>query len=407
MEEKNRKYRIYKIIMLVIITAFITFMITSISLYSYFSNGASVGTTSIFSSNDNTKLLSAFSKYDQIIEKYFLGNVDKEKMQEEAIRGYIKGLDDPYTEYISKEEMQEYEEDILGNFVGIGIYMVQDTETDRIAVLSPIKNSPAEKAGIKAGDLIIKVDGVEYKAEDMSEVSSKIKGKQGSTVNLEILRGEKTLNFNVNRENIVTNPVTSKVIENNIGYIELPSFDENTSTQFKEQWENLQKQNIQSLIIDLRNNGGGIVDEAITIANYIADKDSTLLITKDKHGNEDITKANENPIINVPVVILINENTASSAEILAGALKDLQKATLVGTKTYGKGVIQDFLTLNDGSGIKITSQEYYTPNHSKINEIGIEPNEKVELPESVENPLLVDQKQDTQLQKAIQIVKNN
>lgn len=406
MEDKNKRYRIYKIIMLVAITIFLTFMITSILMYSYFSSQPLTGKTPIFSSGVTAELTSAFTKYDRLIDKYYLGDVDKEKMKEEAIRGYISGLGDPYTEYVSKEEMQEYEEDILGNFVGIGIYMVQDTESDRIAVLSPIKDSPAEKAGIKAGDLIVKVDGVEYKAKDMSEVSSNIKGQSGTTVKLEILRDGKTLNFEVERKTIITNPVTSKVLENNIGYIELSSFDENTSTQFKQKWEELQKKNVHSLIIDVRNNGGGIVDEAITIANYIANKDSTLLITKDKHGNEDITKAKKNPIINIPVVLLINENTASSAEILAGALKDLQKATLVGTKTYGKGVIQDFLTLNDGSGIKITSKEYYTPNHSKINKVGIEPNEKVNLPDDIENPLLVDKKQDTQLQKAIEIIKN-
>ena len=315
-------------------------------------------------------------------------------------------MGDPYSEYISAEDMKDYTQSILGNFVGIGIYMIENEEADRIEVLSPIKNTPAEKAGIQPGDLIIKADDVEYKASQMTEAATAIKGEEGTSVRLEILRGTETLQFEIVREKITINPVTSKVLNNKIGYIELTSFDDGTGDNFKQEFEKLQQQNISSLIIDLRNNGGGIVDEAIQIADYIADKDSTLLITKDKNDKEDITKAKEDPIINMPIVILVNENTASASEILAGALKDLGKATLVGTTTYGKGVIQEFLSLYDGSGLKITTQEYFTPNRETINEKGIEPNEKVELPEDVKNVISVEESQDTQLKKAIEILKN-
>ena len=208
------------------------------------------------------------------------------------------------------------------------------------------------------------------------------------------------------REKIKTNPVTAKKLDNNIGYISFSSFDEGTAEDFEQKFKELSSQNITSLIIDLRNNGGGIVDEAIEIANCIADKDSTLLITVDKNKNEEITKSTKDPIIKMPIVILVNENTASASEILSGALKDLNKATIVGKKTYGKGVIQQFLTLSDGSGLKITSNEYFTPNRTTINKVGIEPNEVVELPENVKNVLSVEQKDDTQLQKAIEILKN-
>lgn len=403
MEEKKR-FKIYKIIMLVVIVMFITFMCTSIGMYQLFIHG-NINNSIFGTTSSNSDIATTLNRYRNIVDKYYLGNVDEEKLKEGAIKGYIEGLDDPYTEYISKEEMKDYLDDTMGNFVGIGIYMVKNTEADKIQILAPIKNSPAEKAGILPGDLIVAVDNVPYKAEDMSIVSNKIKGEAGSTVKLDILRKTETKTFELKRESIKVNPVEGKVMDNQIGYIAFSSFDENTAKDFKEKYEELQKQGIQSLIIDLRNNGGGIVDEALEIADYIADKESVLLYEVDKNNNEEIKKAKNDPIIHMPIVILTNENTASSSEILAGALKDLGKAKICGTKTYGKGVIQQVLTLPDGSGLKITSEKYLTPNKTEINKIGIEPDEKVELPKEVANVLLVEEKEDTQLQKAIEMLR--
>ena len=404
MEEKKR-YKVYKIIMLVVLVAFITFLITSIAFYQYFVKGDSLSKyLTLMTSDESQDISQTLDTYRAVIDKYYLGEIDEESLKEGAIKGYIEGLGDPYTEYISKEDMQDYLEDTMGNFVGIGIYMVEDTETNRIMVLTPIKNSPAERAGIMPGDYIISVNGEECTEDDLTVISTKIKGEEGSTVKLQILRGEETLDFEIARENIVVNPVEGEVLENNIGYIEFSSFDEGTAEQFKTKFEELQSQGITSLIIDLRNNGGGIVDEALQIAGYIADKDSVLLYEVDKDNNETVEKNESDPIINMPVIILTNENTASSSEILAGALKDLGKARTVGTKTYGKGVIQQILTLPDGSGVKITTEKYLTPNRTEINEIGIEPDETVELPEEVENVLNVERSQDTQLQKAIEML---
>lgn len=401
MEEK-KKFKVYKIIMLVVLVAFITFLVTSIGMYQYFTNH-NFGKQLVVSSQNNGEITSQLSKYRRLIEQYYLGDVDENKLKEGAIKGYIEGLEDPYTEYISKEEMEDYLADATGNFVGIGIYMVKDTEAGKIMVLSPIKGSPAEKAGILPGDLIISVDGVQYTAEEMSVASNKIKGEAGSTVKIEILRGTETKSFELKRENIKVNPVEGKVLENKIGYIEFSSFDEGTAKEFKAKYEELEKQGIQSLIIDLRNNGGGIVDEALEIADYILEKDDVILYEVDKNNNEEIEKSENHPIIDLPIILLTNENTASSSEILAGALKDHGKAKIVGTKTYGKGVIQQLLTLPDGSGLKITAEEYLTPNKTKINKIGIEPDEKVELPGTIKNVLAVDEKDDTQLQKAIEM----
>lgn len=403
MEEKKR-FKVYKIIMLVVLVAFITFLCTSIGMYQYFINGKTPNTI-LSTTSSNSDMVSTLNRYKSIVDKYFLGEINEEKLKEGAIKGYIEGLDDPYTEYITKEEMKDYLEDTMGNFVGIGIYMVKNTEVNKVQILAPIKNSPAEKAGILPGDFIVSVDDVSYTGEEMSVVSNKIKGEEGTTVKIEILRGTETKIFELKRENIKVNPVEGKVLNNQIGYIEFSSFDEGTAKDFKAKYEELQKQGIQALIIDLRNNGGGIVDEALEIADYIADKDSILLYEVDKNNKEEIKKSENDPIINMPIVILTNENTASSSEILAGALKDLGKAKICGNKTYGKGVIQQVLTLPDGSGLKITSEKYLTPNKTEINKIGIEPDEKVELPDTVKNVLTVQEKEDTQLQKAIEMLK--
>lgn len=404
MEEKKR-FRVYKIIMLVVLVAFITFLITSISMYQYFTGNNVIKNSTTLTSSKSSGVDKRLEKYRKIIDQYYLGEVDDEKLEEGAIKGYIEGLEDQYTEYISKDDMKEYMEDTMGNFVGIGIYMVKDEDTNKIKVLAPIKNTPAEKAGILPGDLILSVDGVQYTADEMSVASSKIKGEEGSTVKLEIIRGSETLNFEIKREGIKVNPLEGKVIENNIGYIEFSSFDEGTADDFKTKYEELKNKGIQALIIDLRNNGGGIVEEALKIADYILDKDSVILYEVDKNNNEKVKKSQNNPIIEVPVVVLTNGNTASSSEILAGALKDLEKAKIVGTKTYGKGVIQQIMTLADGSGLKITTEKYLTPNRNEINKVGIVPDENVELPDTVKNELLVEEKHDTQLQKAIEILK--
>ena len=403
MEEK-RGLKTYKVIMLVILVAFITFLLTTIGMYQYFTKDG-FGKQLVATSSNNKEIANTLTQYRKIIDKYFLGDIDEEKLKEGAIKGYVEGLGDKYTEYIPKEEMQDYMADTTGNFVGIGIYMVQDTEANKIMVLSPIKGGPAEKAGIQPGDYITAVDGVQYTGEQMTEASNKIKGEEGSKVKLEIQRGTETLNFEITRENVKVNPVEGEVLENNIGYISFSAFDDGTAEEFKAKYEELANKGIKSLIIDLRNNGGGIVDEALEIANYILDKDSVILYEVDKNNNETEEKTTDDPIINMPIVVLTNENTASSSEILAGALKDHGKAKIVGTKTYGKGVIQQLLTLPDGSGLKITSEEYLTPNKTKINGVGIEPDETVELPDSVENILNVERNEDTQLQKAIDLLK--
>lgn len=402
--EENKKQKIYKIIMLIFVTALVTALITSVIVYNYAISGSLV--KYINSSSETSDIEKSINKIKKIIDEHYLGDVDESKLKDGALKGYVEAVGDEYTEYYTKEEMDSFEEDTLGNFTGIGIYMVKDTENNVIKVLTPIDGTPAYNAGIQPGDIISKVDGVEYTGEQMTEAANKIKGKVGTTVKLGIIRGTENLELEIKRENIKINHVESKTLNNNVGYLKLSTFDEGCADEFKQKYDEINaNQNIKALILDLRNNGGGLVEEALNIADYFTDKDSKLLITVDKKEKEEIRKAKQSKYINVPVIVLINENTASASEILAGALRDNGIAKIVGTKSYGKGVIQEVLTLQDGTGIKITTNEYFTPNKTKINKVGIEPDETVNLPETVKSVLTVEEKDDTQLQKAQELLK--
>ena len=393
--------KIYKIIMLVTLTAIITFMVTSIALYK------TVGNSNVkyVISSDNSTIGSKIEYYKNFIKKNYIYEIDEEKMIESAIKGYFEGLGDEYSEYITKEEMQDYMADTTGKYVGIGVYIATNTQTNQILVLMPMKGSPAEEAGIKSGDVIYKVDGIEYTGEELSEASSKLKGEEGTAVKVGIIRGEETLEVEVERRTIKVNHIESQVLENNIGYIQISTFDDGCYEEFVENYNNLKSKNITSLIIDLRNNGGGIVNEATNIADMFVEKGKTLLITTGKGDEEDITKAKKDKQIDLSVVILVNENTASASEILTAAIdENLENVKVVGTKTYGKGVIQSIFTLKDGSGVKLTTNEYYTPNRNSINKVGITPEYLVELPEG-ESLYTIESEEDAQLNKAIELLK--
>lgn len=399
MDSKIDKNKVYKIIMLIIVVALITFILTTAYMYNKFSD-----TKKVIVSANNSKLNIKINNIKKVIEKDYLGEINEDKLIDGAVKGYVDGLGDEYTKYFTKEEMDEFKEETEGNYTGIGILMSVLKKQNNIVVIATIKGSPAEDAGIKSGDIIKKVDGTEYTADDFDKIASYIKGKEGTKVNIEIEREKEILTFDIERKKIEMYPVESEVLENDVGYISLPSFTENSAKEFKKNYESLKKKNIKSLIIDIRNNGGGIVDEALEMLDYILEKDKIMMITVNKQNNEEIEKTKKDSSVDVPIVLLVNNNSASASEIFAAALKENNRTTIVGTKTYGKGVIQELLRLTDGSGIKITTEEYFTPNKNKINKEGILPDVEVELPESLSS---ADKKDDTQLQKAIEILNNN
>lgn len=394
---------VYKYTIIIIITAFITFILTSTFVYRFINNDERFYIKN--SKTEKSSLDQTLTYFKEILDKKYIGEINEDELKESAIKGYIAGLNDPYTEYFTKEEMKEFTEETEGEYVGIGIYTTTDTKQNAIVVLRTIGDSPASKAGLLTGDIITKVDDEEFTGEQLNEAVKKMKGRSGTNVKITVLRNDKEIEFDIKRENIKISHVSSDVLNNNIGYIKISSFEGGCSEEFLEKYKDIEKRNIKSLIIDLRFNGGGIVDEALNIAELMVPKDKVLLITKDKTEEEDIVKSKKDSSINIPVVVLVNEYSASASEILAGILKEDINATLIGNTTYGKGVIQTVYPLKDGSGLKITTDEYYTPNHNKINKVGIEPTIKVEVSEELRQITNLPLEQDVQLQKAIEKLK--
>ena len=338
-----------------------------------------------------------------MLEQEYIGDLDDEQMLEMAVKGYVAGVGDPYTVYYTPKEMDAEYDEAMGNYVGIGIYMIVNYEKGTIEVVEVMDNSPALEAGMQAEDMIVSVNGEDLTAENVDELSDAIKGEEGTKVKLGIKRGDEKLELEVERRRIEVSHIEAKMLENNIAYIQVLDFDGGTAAEFKENYKKLKDEGATSLIIDIRSNGGGVVDEAIDMLEMICDKGSELLVETDKKGTEEVIKSEENPIIDIPIVVLVNENSASASEIFAGALKDYKKATIIGTTTYGKGVIQTLLRLPNGSGLKMTTEEYCTPKRNKINKVGIEPDIVVELPEDVKE---LTEENDTQLQRAIEELTN-
>ena len=397
-----KKNYIFRTILTIVITAIITFSITYICLYakkggSNLQSGSA--NTSIYSDATNSKLKVIKDK----INSEYVGNVDENTLQEYAIKGYVAGLNDIYSEYFTKDEMTDFSNATIGTYVGIGVVMTKDKDKNQIIVYGVTPNSPAEEAGIKVNDVIIKVDGNDCTGDDFETIPNKILGQEGTKVSVTVLRDGKEITFDMKRRKIVNQTITSELLENNIGYIYLSSFEDNSYEQFKSAYDDLISKGAKSLILDLRNNGGGIVKEATDIGDLFTDKGKVLLIQRDKEGKEIKTYSKQDRVINMNVVLLVNGSSASASEILAGILKDdVDNATIVGTKTYGKGVIQSLYTLSDGSGLKLTTDEYFTPNHNEINKIGITPNEVVD---GYEFTGKLDKESDTQLKKAIELLK--
>lgn len=342
-------------------------------------------------------LYNQYKKYDKlvalenIVEEDYYQDVDQEKLILGAEKGLIQSLGDPYSEYYTKEEFNLLKEQTQGSFVGIGIYMSGNDE-DNVVVKSVIKDYPAEKSGLKSGDIILKVDGEEVKYSQSSLTASKIKGKAGTSVVLTIKRGDKQFDVTVKREEIVVASVKNEVKDDNIGYVQITSFDKNTYKEFKQAVSSLQKKNVKSLIIDLRDNPGGLLDVCVDIADYLLGE-GTIVYTKDNNGDTQYYKSDEKKV-DLPIVVLINENSASASEILTAAIVDNKAGIAVGTTSYGKGLVQSVREFNDGTGYKLTTAQYYTPNGDYINKQGIKPN-------------IVEKNKEKQLDRAIEYIKKN
>lgn len=341
------------------------------------------------------------------LEDLYLREIDDQALLDGQLKGMVDALEDPYSVYMTESEYSSFNINTDGVYGGVGI-IVTPGEDNFITVVSPIEDTPGERAGIKTGDKIIKVDGVEYFSSNMDEAVSIMRGEPDTDVELTILRTNKeseneTIVINLTREIIKLVSVKSDVINGDIGYIRLTSFDKVTTDDFKNHLTELTNKNIKGLVLDLRGNPGGLLNVSTEIADELLGE-GTIVYTQDKNGKRNYAYSDKD-LFDLPLVVLINQGSASASEILAGAIKDNERGTLIGTTTFGKGVVQTLRDLPDGTGLKVTISEYFTPKGINIHGVGIAPDVEVELDEDVEGIGLDFIDVDNQLQKAIEVLR--
>ena len=365
--------------------------------------GFKFATGDIFGKNIDKATAIKLQNIDCLIkEKYLYSDkIDQNALKEGMIKGYIQGLGDPYSAYYDKKEFKELTESTEGTFYGIGAQFNTATNEGFLTVINVYEGSPAKKAGIRAGDVLTKVDGKDVGGMSAESVVSRIKGKNGSKVKLTFTRNKKdTYTVDVKREKIEVPTVAYRMQRDNIGYIQITEFTGETATQFDDVFSELEKQGMVGLVIDLRNNPGGRVDTTGKILDKLLGK-GPLVKVKDKNGKEEVLiDSDEKHKWNKPIVVLINGYSASASELFAGAMQDYEAATIIGTKSYGKGVVQQIFSINDGTGVKLTIAEYFTPKGHVVNKKGITPDIKVE--ETRKTP---EDPNDAQLLKAFEVVK--
>lgn len=348
------------------------------------------------------------NKVDEIqayIDMYYYFETDEEAQEEAIYDGIMDGLGDPYSVYYTEEEFADLMETNSGEYFGVGAVVTQAADMT-ISIVRPIPGSPAEEAGLMAEDIIVQVDDMEIVDQELSLVVEKIRGADGTTAYIKVFRPSINdyLEFNVERRLVENVSVYYEMLDKSIGYIQVQQFYDNTAEEFIEAIEDLEKQGAKSLIVDLRDNPGGLLSAVIDMCSYIIDG-GTILTTKDKDGNviEKYDDNNEHEL-DMPMVVLINGNSASASEIFAGAMQDTDKAELVGTTSFGKGIVQSVIPLSDGTAIKLTIAKYFTPAGNDIHEVGIEPDYEVELPNGMQSAVNVKREEDTQLKEAIKIL---
>ena len=352
----------------------------------------------IISSDTETKL----SYLKKLIDETYLHDVKEKDLNEGIYKGYIEGLGDQYSAYYDKKETKELTESLDGSFSGSGAVMTQDAKNGVITITRVYDDSPAKKAGIKAGDVLYRVEEKTVTGKDLDKVVSWIKGKKGTKVNLTLLRGTNSdkIKVTATRDVINVETVKYKVLENQIGYISISEFDSVTGAQFAKALKQLQKKKIEGLVVDLRNNPGGSLSTVCDILDSILPK-GLIVYTKDKNGKKEEYTSDEKHRLTPPMSVLVNGQSASASEIFAGAVQDYGKAEIVGTQTYGKGVVQNLFDLKDGTCVKLTTSEYFTPKGRNIDGKGITPDVKIEYKYNAKDP-----KADNQLDKAVSVVKD-
>ncbi len=386
----------------VLITAIATFFITA-SVYS------------IDSESTLGKIFSKMNTLSNMVEKYYVRDVDEDTLVNYALKGYMYGLGDKYADYYTPEEYESLMEDLKGSGIGVGINVVYDEDHEAIQVVNVVKNSPADEAGVMAGDIITHIteDGNKLAVSDLgyTEAVDKMLGEIGTTAKFTVIRGEdysETVEFSIVRAQFTNTSVMyhTYALDNSVGIIRITGFDYNTPTQFKEAAQNLIDNGAKAFIIDVRNNPGGELDSVCTVLDMLL-PEGPIIKTVDKNGNETVAKTSDAEMLDIPLVVIANENTASAGELFCAALMDYDVADLVGTQTYGKGSMQTTFQLPDGSGIKLTTNLYNPPFSENYDGVGLTPDVEVEPNEALKtkNFYLITDEEDNQLAAAYRQLK--
>lgn len=353
----------------------------------------------------DTDAMSKIYELSAYIDAYYYDEIETEDLQNGLYAGLLAGVGDKYSTYYTAEEYQESQVSMTGKYYGIGAGLTQDVDTMVVSITKIYEGTPSEAAGLLAEDIILSVEGVDATSMDVSDLVLLIRGEEGTSVHLEVYRpatGE-YLSFDVERANVVLPSVASEMLTEEIGYIRIESFEEDTATQFEVAMAELQAQGMQSLVIDLRYNGGGLVDSVVQILDDIL-PEGLLVYIEDKEGNRQEYHSSGKTYVDYPLVVLINEDSASASEIFAGAIQDYDYGTLIGTTTFGKGIVQTIFRLSDGDAVKLTTAKYFTPDGNYIHGVGIEPD--IQLQYEYLNPEgeSYEMQYDNQIQKAIEVL---
>lgn len=336
---------------------------------------------------------------------YYYDGLDKEKLQNGLCEGLISGLDDKYSVYYNQDDYEQMQISTTGKYYGIGLGLQQDKDTMVVSATKVYEGTPSEQAGLKAEDIVVSVDGTDAASMELTELVKMIRGEEGTSVHLEVYRpsSDEYLSFDVERANVTLPSVSSKMMEGGIGYIHISSFETDTAKQFETELADLQAQGMEALILDIRYNGGGLVPAVVQILDDIL-PEGVVVYTEDKNGKREEYTSDGSTYLDFPLAVLINESSASASEILAGAVKDFDYGTLIGTTTYGKGIVQTIFPLEDGDAVKLTTAKYFTPKGNYIHGAGIEPD--IELKYEYLNPEgeEYEEQYDNQIIKAIEVL---
>lgn len=354
--------------------------------------------------NDVSKFKKLFQVRD-VLYKLYDGEIDEDALVEGAIKGMTNSLNDPYTVFMNKKEFSDFNERNEGNYVGVGLQVAAKDED--IVVIAVFAGSPAEKAGIKPGDKIKKVADTDVSGKDLEKAVALMKnGKVKEKVDITLDREGKGLyTTEVYRDTIVMQTVAGEMIDGNIGYIQISMFDEHTGDAFTKKLQELKDSGAKGIVLDLRQNPGGLLKECINVVSNFVEKDKIITSTIDKYDKKTPYNSKGGIAIGMPLVVLTDENTASASEIVAGAVRDYKIGTLIGTTTFGKGVVQTVLGMDEGTGLKVTISKYYTPNGENIHKKGIAPDIEVTIPKELQEKGLT-RSNDPQFNKALEVIKD-